>query len=790
VCVQSGLAADEAPTLGAYHVLVRELRNPRIQSFRTVYESAVHALRKLMSTTEPYVRPLRSRETHPFVQRDMPAVTRDKFGDGRVLDKEEFAARAVARDSPHAAIDEVVSAALSTDLKLAIGHVARAGSDIIKERRHRMRQLRTIAASLEPLRTVLDECKSKEASLIAERFNVAWAAALIDAMEWPDIRMPLLYTIGFPVVFDIPDSGVFRADAQPAEIAPAEFKAGNTRMVAQIFDEIRKSATQGSSEDRERRAQCWKRTREEIEEGLVFGPFTRAQADRWFGRGKWRCMGRNAIIQKGKWRCIDNGKRSKHNKACTLYERLTCGRADFPIMVGREFAKQWKHMDATRRQSAGVRKKRRMRRMRHGTNDLRAAYRKVPTSQPQYTLAACWDDDEDDVKLVAVPGHNFGLTSAVLNFNRGPEMSTVAARRLLWIINEHFYDDSDTCEPQSAGDSGQEYLVELSSDTFLGFPFDPGKDVPMDASNEYLGVESGFGRIHEGVLTMDVSTKRRDKLAALVDEVWKANELRSGLAASLFGKARFMLSPCYGCLGKACLQPIMAREKRSAAGEITPDIADALEFISFVCTHLPPLELPLFPSSDRRKVVIFTDAEGKQRKGNRPPTGHLGFVVYHPVHGKVHASAPVPRSVAELFDSFKKRDTYIAQYELLAALAVFLSLPRDWFEGRPIELWVDNSGALGALIKGYSGVPDIARIVNMFHFTVAQLGAESLWIDYVPSESNVADIPSRFHAMTDSEIEEVAHMLGTEVRMVIPELADDQGRWLSSTSIAQSLWGA
>ena len=109
--------------------------------------------------------------------------------------------------------------------------------------------------------------------------------------------------------------------------------------------------------------------------------------------------------------------------------------------------------------------------------------------------------------------------------------------------------------------------------------------------------------------------------------------------------------------------------------------------------------------------------------------------------------------------------------------------------GRPIELWVDNSGALGALIKGYSGVPDIARIVNMFHFTVAQLGAESLWIDYVPSESNVADIPSRFHAMTAAEIEEVAHMLGDEVHMVIPELADDQGRWLSSTSIALSLWG-
>ena len=160
------------------------------------------------------------------------------------------------------------------------------------------------------------------------------------------------------------------------------------------------------------------------------------------------------------------------------------------------------------------------------------------------------------------------------------------------------------------------------------------------------------------------------------------------------------------------------------------------------------------------------------------------------MHESVREWRPRCSKVAALFDTFKKRDTYIAQYELLAALAAFLSLPRDWFTGRPIELWVDNSGALGALVKGYSGVPDIARIVNMFHFTIAQLGAESIWIDYVPSESNIADIPSRFHSMNAAERAAEVSRLGTAVHMVVPELADDQGRWLSSTSIAQSLWGA
>ena len=63
----------------------------------------------------------------------------------------------------------------------------------------------------------------------------------------------------------------------------------------------------------------------------------------------------------------------------------------------------------------------------------------------------------------------------------------------------------------------------------------------------------------------------------------------------------------------------------------SPAIAEPLEFIQFVCDHLPALhvELPLEPPTDTRPVVIFTDADGKKRNrsGTRPPSGHVGFVV-------------------------------------------------------------------------------------------------------------------------------------------------------------------
>ena len=287
---------------------------------------------------------------------------------------------------------------------------------------------------------------------------------------------------------------------------------------------------------------------------------------------------------------------------------------------------------------------------------------------------------------------------------------------------------------------------------------------------------------------MDVSLKRRGKIKELVDETIRSGMLLSGLASSLFGKARFMLSPCFGSVGKAALQPIMQREHQPHLSEITPDIADSLEFVSFLADHLPATELPLMPDTSA-PVVIFTDAEGKKRKPNRAPTGHIGFVVFHPKFGKRHSYAPIPKEMVELFETLKKKETYIAQFEMVGAIVPLLSLPDEWLRGYPVELWIDNAGAVGAILKGYSGKADCARIVNMFHFAVAKSGITSLWTDYVPSESNPADEPSRYHEMSDSERTTLAAKYGPFIPSRVPAFTDQHGDWLSSVEIAGQVWG-
>lgn len=94
-----------------------------------------------------------------------------------------------------------------------------------------------------------------------------------------------------------------------------------------------------------------------------------------------------------------------------------------------------------------------------------------------------------------------------------------------------------------------------------------------------------------------------------------------------------------------------------------------------------------------------------------------------------------------LMQHLLRRRQQIGQVELVGAVAPYLSLPQV-FAGRRVIHWIDNTSALAALAKGYSGVPDSARLIHMFHAWAAAAGA-AVWFEYVPTDANPADEPSR-----------------------------------------------
>ena len=751
----------------------------RIEAHRGTVDACVRAARKMRIWTGEYRRPQRSSMPHPFMQREFPEIRRDKFTPGVTLDKSDFEAAAVARPDPLQGAEAAATADMSPDLLAAIDYVTACGPEIVGERDRRMKRLRVIANLLEPLRGVLDSLKSPCARVIADEYNVAWTIVALEAIHWPDDGLALGYITGFPVAFDIPDSGVFREIDEPAQTSEAEFMASNIQMNRSIKQSLSKPPS--SEEDKERAEMCWKRTQEEIDAGVVFGPVSGAQLDRKYGRGKWRAIKRSAILQGEKVRCIDDAKRNGLNKATHMHETIVCSRSDFPAKVAKSFA--------ARAAAAGMP----IPMIEHGLDDLFAAYRRAPTSQPQFTIVALWRPDPTleaggEVAYVEVPGHNFGLLAAVVNFNRAPGAFIAVARQLLGVVAEHYFDDFDTCEPTFAKKTGQKHLVELCSPTFFGFAFADEKHEEMDESNVYLGVLTDFSTmLSEGSIIVGITQKRRKKLRDLADTALTAQVVPSAIMQSIIGKARFVLSAAFSSLGKACLQPLQQHAAQRDPGPLSEWARDSIEFVKLLCDIMPDCRIPIF-RSEAAPIIIFTDAEGKKRKGNRAPSGHIGFKVIHPTRGSFWSCAPVPASIVSLLDEVRKRDTYIGQFEVIAAISAFLSLPSEFFEGRPVQLWIDNSGAIGCLIKGYSGKADCAKLVNAFHFVVATKGIASLYIDYVPTDSNIADVPSRWHEMSEAERAEWAPRLGQFVEPRFPAVADDQGRWLSYTSIARSLW--
>ena len=84
----------------------------------------------------------------------------------------------------------------------------------------------------------------------------------------------------------------------------------------------------------------------------------------------------------------------------------------------------------------------------------------------------------------------------------------------------------------------------------------------------------------------------------------------------------------------------------------------------------------------------------------------------------------------------------IGQAEILAAIAVYFSLPADQIRGRRVLHFIDNTSALYAIFNGYSRAPDSSWLVNIFHCMNATPKAD-VWWAYVATKANVADLPSR-----------------------------------------------
>ena len=96
-----------------------------------------------------------------------------------------------------------------------------------------------------------------------------------------------------------------------------------------------------------------------------------------------------------------------------------------------------------------------------------------------------------------------------------------------------------------------------------------------------------------------------------------------------------------------------------------------------------------------------------------------------------HGGESIPQDLREAFVARKQQ---IGQVEIIGAIIAYLSVPAE-LVGRRIIHFIDNTSAIAAMAKGYSNMPDSARLVHTFHAWQAGAGSD-VWFEYVPSKAN------------------------------------------------------
>ena len=620
-------------------------------------------------------------------------------------------------------------------------------------RRARMKTWTRIIKSMEPLSRELTSLMPSHVRLAAGHLKLGILVPLIPAIRWPDVSLLDNFVQGFAYQGDVPDSGVFRVVnklcTKPWSLDPAVRKSDNMAWNKKLEDLLHKSSNSATAENStpdqtssEDAHELYRNTLQECADGTLIGPLSKSALDKTFGRGKWRSMKRFGVRQGNRMRSIDNAASNQLNAATSMHETIACERADFPVVCAQLYQECCDDMESQAsddpttfapRQGAPATNS-----MEHGTEDLARAYRQIPNDDPSYMVCAVWNPDAKKVDYFWAPGMLFGLKSAPTSFNRLPELLVMASRLIFGITASHYFDDYSITEPDWCEASGQEVLIEMHKQ--IGFSMAEHKHEPLAEKNVFLGSETDFSTVaQDGFIRCRPKEGRVKKILKILSDILDSGLMSPATAASVRGKLQFTLSTAYGRVGRAALSGFVSRQySASDSSELTDDLRACIEFFLELLPKLPDKKIPISAREQEPPLLVWSDASYEYEKDRNKRVGRLGFVVYDPRTKKfTHASLEVPEHV---YDDLTAKDQHITQLELLAACAVYESLPE--LQTRQVIHWIDNVAAMANLINGYSGKSDSARLVNWYHITRCTKQLD-IWCEYVRSAANVADLPSR-----------------------------------------------
>ena len=371
------------------------------------------------------------------------------------------------------------------------------------------------------------------------------------------------------------------------------------------------------------------------------------------------------------------------------------------------------------------------------TLDLSAAYRQlgVAPGSRWVSYIAVYDPGECRPKIFAMRALPFGASKSVYSFLRVSHSLWWLGCKSLKLVWSNFFDDYITfCR---AVESDSVAIAALQFFRLLGWAVSSGdKDLPFSERFKALGVEIDCSKWTSGCVSFANTEKRIKELTETIDEVLLAKRLTKQGALVLRGRMQFAKAQLWGRAARLCLSAVTAHAY-NGSGDGLGDHTLALLRV-FRC-HLNTARPREITARWDVPYFLFTDASFSPDDTNWP--GGIGGVLVDSSGCQISAFSFELRPDDFTALGYPGKSTVIFEAELLALL-VSLQLWKKLLRNHPCVAYIDNNSTRDVCISGAARTfPGSSLVAQVLEVEDAQ-GIIS-WFARVPSESNIADGPSR-----------------------------------------------
>ena len=548
-----------------------------------------------------------------------------------------------------------------------------------------------------------------------------------------------LLSKGVPLVGDCPDAPEFEPQVKPAPLTVAQLRLAAKHVVAASKS---KRAVRGN---RDLEQAVWLKTKEELSQGWLTGPYTHEELELKFG-GVYLVNRRFGVPQGEDVRVVDDFSESLANLAYSSPFAVRLEGVDEIVIAIRTMLEA---VGEDRSVQVTLSTGRRLRGVLHDSLtlhqardvairllDLKTAYKQmvVCDSTSWASPIGVMNPDSGREELFVPEVMPFGTTAAVFAFSRAAHSIKRIGSEIFGLVWISFFDDFCQLDLVVSGQSSKTMAEKFLALIGWAFSAKGSKRKPFAKSAEVLGAVIDLSESCKGIITVSNKPSRIAELDKVCLALEKSGKMTQQEAASIKGKISFAEGQVFSKTAALMLPEL---RRRSLAGSRSGNVRGILEELRWFAAFLKQAVPRRIMAKDTRPpLVILTDASLLVEEGH----SGIGAVVLNPDSTPAwYLEDVVPPMVMQWLQA----DTPFV-INALEVLPVWIArvLWGDLMRHRRVFVFVDNDGARHALLKMSSNSKSVAKILHKMAEAQAYCPA-FVWFCRVPTASNIADAPSR-----------------------------------------------